>query len=249
MTSNEMRVADLFCGCGGLSLGFDYVEALELVYALDNWKVACASYKANFPYVDVDCRSALDVKPSEIPSVDVIIGGPPCQEFSVAKEKRRSFDCSFMGWFCDVVEYQKPKFWIMENVPGIHNFIPSNYYKKIFRMSDYGVPQIRKRLFVGKYNEPHKHPVEILFPSVMATEYKGSSGQRKNSRLCDAFKRRTLIPEAKLVQTFPLDFILCGTLQDQYVQIGNAVPPLMAYRFAEALVNPHQMLLNVSNKK
>jgi len=185
----------------------------------------------------------LNVKASEIPRVDVLIGGPPCQEFSIAKETRRSFDSSLIGWFCKVVEYQKPKYWIMENVPPLFDFIPSSYHKKIFKMHDYGVPQIRKRLFTGEYKEPKKERTSVVFPTVMATEYKGSPGSRKNARLYEAFNRKSLIPEAKLIQTFPLDFILQGNLQDQYIQIGNAVPPLMAYRFAEALVNPTQTKL------
>lgn len=45
-----------------------------------------------------------------------------------------------------------------------------------------------------------------------------------------AFGRKSLIPEAKLVQTFPLDYYLAGNLREQYIQIGNAVPPLMSYR-------------------
>jgi len=242
-----MKVADLFNGCGGLSLGFDYVEDFELVYALDNWDVACKSYKANFPSVDVDCRDALDVKPSEIPRVDVLIGGPPCQAFSIVNNKsRRTFDSSLVGWFCRVVECQQPKFWIMENVPPLYNFIPSKYHKKIYKMSDYGVPQIRKRVFVGKYNEPLKHPTKAVFPTILATEFKGKS-HRNGERLASTLNRKSLIPEAKLVQTFPLDFILYGTLQDQYIQIGNAVPPLMAYRLAEALVNPQQKLLEIEN--
>ena len=238
-----MKVADLFCGCGGFSLGFDYLEDFELVYALDNWDVACKSYGSNFPSVDIDCRDALDVKPQEIPRVDVLIGGPPCQAFSIVNNKsRRSFDSSLVGWFCSIVEYANPKFWIMENVPPLFDFIPAKYHKKIYRLSDYGVPQIRRRVFAGKYNEPKKHPTNTVFPTILATEYKGMS-HRNGERLASLLKRKSLIPEAKLVQTFPLDFILCGTLQDQYIQVGNAVPPLMAYRLAEALVNPSQKKL------
>ena len=121
-----LKVIDLFCGCGGFSLGFDYLdEYFELVYALDNWEVACQSYQANFPYVDVDCRDALEIKPSEMPRADIIIGGPPCQEFSVAKahhskqEHKPSYDTTLVEWFLKVVDYVKPKFWIMENVPTV----------------------------------------------------------------------------------------------------------------------------------
>ena len=244
-----MRVVDLFCGCGGFSLGFDYLEDFELVYALDNWDVACKSYKANFPKVDVDCRDALEVKPSEIPRTDVIIGGPPCQEFSVTNTKFRNYEepnLDLVNWFFSVVAYHKAtfqtKFWIMENVPLLKKHIQGgNYRKDIFRMKDFGVPQIRKRLFAGNYETPRKEPTKIHFPAVCASEWKGVAKNMR--RLADKFKRRCLIPEAKLVQTFPLDFIVLGKLKDQYIQIGNAVPPLFAYRLAEALVNPSQTKL------
>ena len=247
-----MKVADLFCGCGGFSLGFDYLEDFQLVYALDNWKIACDSYKANFPYVDVDCRDALTVKPHEIPKADVIIGGPPCQEFSVAKASKRTYDMSLANWFLSVIEKVKPVFWIMENVPPIKPFLSNEFKKKIYRMTDYGVPQLRKRLFFGNYNEPKKERCKIKFPTVCATEYRGPGSWRSNTgfkeaRLSTVLRRRSLEQECLVVQTFPLDFILCGKTKDRLIQVGNAVPPLMAYRFAEALVNPQQQLLAVES--
>jgi len=252
MGETNMKVGDLCCGAGGSSLGFDYLEEFELVYALDNWDVACKSYKVNFPYVDVDCRDALEVKPQEIPKVDVLIGSPPCQEFTIVKErklgkftpKERTFDLVLTEWFLKVVDYMKPNFWIMENVPSVKNFLNGDYRKEIYRMSDYGIPQIRKRLFAGRFNEPKKEPTKILFPTVI-NEAGGVTYRPPNLgiRLGSVFRRRSLIMEAKLVQTFPLDYILFGNLNEQYQQIANAVPPLMAYRLAEALVNPTQKLL------
>jgi len=249
-----MKVADLFCGCGGFSLGFDYLEEFELVYALDNWDVACKSYKANFPYVDVDCRDALEVDASEIPQVDVVIGGPPCQDFSIARAKgrgkftppKRTFDTKLVDWFLKVAKEVNPRFWIMENVPPVARFLDSKFRKEIFRMDEYGVPQIRKRMFYGIYNQPTKSPTNVRFPTVLGSEHKGGWDYRPpnlGQRLGAVFRRRCLLAEAKLVQTFPLDFVVFGSLKNQYTQIGNAVPPLMAYRLAEALVNPTQKLL------
>jgi len=256
-----VKVADLFCGCGGFSLGFESVFDFELVYALDNWDVACKSYKANFPYVDVDCRDALEVKPHEIPKVDVIVGGPPCQEFSILRGHMTKIndpshivekpDVSLVEWFLQVIDKVKPQFWIMENVPAVAKYIRSPN-KKIFRMWNYGVPQVRRRLFSGIYQTPRKNPTSIIFPAVLASEQRGGIVEKRHKgglgiRLSSAFRRRALLPEAKLVQTFPLDFVVYGSLKDQYTQIGNAVPPLMAYRFAEALVNPFQQTLGVES--
>lgn len=246
-----MKVIDLFCGCGGFSLGFE--PHFDLVYALDNWDIACKSYEANFPNVDVDCRDALQIKPSEIPHTDVIIGSPPCQDFSSAKMGNREPDLSLVKWFLSVIEFHKPKCWIMENVPPLAKYLEVPL--RIFSMYEYGVPQIRRRLFAGRFNEPSKDCTSIAFPAVIAQEKRWKPSEyidklcpRINPRsrgigASSTFKRLCLIPEAKLIQTFPLDFILHGTLEEQYTQIGNAVPPLMAYRLAEAVRNPTQKML------
>jgi len=243
-----LRVVDLFCGCGGFSLGFDFLEDFELVYALDNWSVACKSYHTNFSQVDVDCRNALEIKPFEIPKCDVVIGSPPCQDFSCAKMKRRKPDLSLVKWFLSVIECIKPKFWIMENVPQLRKYISCS--SKIFAMNDYGVPQIRKRLFAGVYNEPRKEQISLAFPTVLADESRWKSSLylkehgihgkfgKKGLGVSSAFRRFSLISEIKLIQTFPLDFVIHGSLKERYRQIGNAVPPFMAYRLAEAIVNP-----------
>ena len=229
-----MRVVDLFCGCGGFSLGFDYA-GFDIIFALDSWETACRSYSENFPHVEVVCEDALNLTPDDIPDADIIIGGPPCQQFSVAN-LRKDYDASLIEWFWEIVREKNPKYVIMEEVPQVRRYLPPNIPMiRIYRMSDYGVPQIRKRLFAGRFVEPVKSPTNIVFPAVLATEWKGSAGDRQMKRLSWAFGRKSLIPEAKLIQTFPLDYYLAGTLKEQYIQIGNAVPPLMAYRLAEAI--------------
>lgn len=229
-----MKVADLFCGCGGFSLGFDYA-GFDIVYALDNWEVACESYSTNFPSAEVVCEDALNLTADDIPDVDIIIGSPPCQDFSVANLKKK-YDTKLVDWFWDIVFEKNPKYVIMEEVPLVANFLPPNLpMVRIYRMCDYGVPQIRKRLFAGRFIEPTPSPIDIVFPAVMASEWKGSVGPRQMTRLSWAFGRKSLIPEAKLVQTFPLDYYLAGSLKEQYIQIGNAVPPLMSYRLAMAI--------------
>jgi len=249
-----MKVVDLFSGAGGLSLGFDYCESFEVIYALDKWAVACATYKTNFPDVDVDCRDALDVKASEIPKSDIIIGGPPCQDFSTAKMSDREPNLSLVKWFLAVVDYHKPKYWIMENVEGVSQHLNVSY--KIYKMNEYGVPQLRKRCFAGYYHEPEKYPINPIFPTVLASEEQWKSPEyvqiiapRKNMRrlglgLGSAFRRRSLLPEMKIIQTFPIDYVFHGTLKERYRQIGNAVPPLMAYRFAQAIENPVQLKIS-----
>ena len=241
-----LKVADLMCGCGGFSLGFDYCfDYFDVIYALDNWDVACESFKANMPYVDVDCRDALTIKPNEIPRVDILIGSPPCQEFTIAKAFKRktahdtrSFDMTLTNWFLSIVEYMAPSVWIMENSPVVSKFLNPRYPRKILKMNDYGVPQLRKRMFAGQFLEPKKEKCLVRFPTVI-NEGGGFIYRPPNLgfRLGAVFRRRALIPEVKLVQTFPLDYVLCGSLSEQYLQLGNAVPPLMSFKLAEALTH------------
>lgn len=231
----KLKVIDLFCGCGGFTYGFDYFDdVFKVIYALDKWDVACESYSANYPHVDVVCEDALNLKSDDIPDADVIIGSPPCQDFSIANLKRKE-DPTLINWFWKIVEDKRPKYVIMEEVPLAKRYIPKGVKAKIYKMCDYGIPQIRKRLFAGNFPEPTKNPTDVTFPAVIATEYKGSIGDRQIRRLSSVFKRKSLIPEAKLIQTFPIDYYLSGNLKEQYIQIGNAVPPLMSYRLAEAI--------------
>ena len=231
----KLKVIDLFCGCGGFTYGFDFFDdTFKVVFALDNWEVACESYSENYPSVEVLCEDALNLTPDDIPDADVIIGSPPCQDFSSANLKKKK-DPTLINWFWEVVRQKNPRYVIMEEVLGAKSFVPSGVKLRIYKMCDYGVPQIRRRLFAGRFPEPAKRPVDVVFPAVMATEYRGTGGNRQTTRLSDAFRRKSLIPEAKLIQTFPLDYYLAGNLKEQYIQIGNAVPPLMSYRLAEAI--------------
>jgi len=232
--SNSPTVLDLFCGCGGFSLGFE-AAGFDIVMGVDIWETACKSYAVNFPSATVVCADVLDLDASLLPQVDVVIGSPPCQDFSVANLDR-SEDPVLIDAFWDIVDAIQPEWVLMEEVPFAKKYIPKGWKKKVYWSCDYGVPQIRKRLFAGRFVEPEKHPVEPIFPTVVASEYKGVSS-RDRGRLSDLFGRKATIHEMLLVQTFPLDYFVAGeTLEDIYRQIGNAVPPVLAYHFAKAIM-------------
>ena len=148
-------VVDLFCGAGGFSEGFQRA-GFEVVFGIDNWKIACESFKANHPNAEVLCGDALKIEPNEIPNADVIIGGPPCPDFSVANAKRDpKRGMLLVEWFLNVVEAKKPKFWVMENVPGVKRFLPKWIPQvAVLNAANYGVPQTRKRCFAGDYPIP-----------------------------------------------------------------------------------------------
>lgn len=116
---------DLFSGCGGLSLGFE-MAGYESLLAIDNWQDALSTYTFNRPGARTLCADISALNPSEIKkqydihNVDVIIGGPPCQGFSVAG--KRDVNDTRNRLYKSFVEFVKtfsPKAFVMENVPNI----------------------------------------------------------------------------------------------------------------------------------
>lgn len=157
-----MRVIDLFAGCGGLSLGFQNA-GFEIVAAFDNWKEACDVYNKNFSHpifqVDLSDLSVLETIKSYKP--DMIIGGPPCQDFSSAGKRDESLGrANLTISYAQIVSEIRPQFFVMENVERI---LKSGVLKQaisLFKKAGYGltaqilnaslcgVPQLRKRYFL-----------------------------------------------------------------------------------------------------
>lgn len=161
--TKTMRVIDLFSGIGGLSLGLQNA-GYTLVLAADNWDSVVTIYRANFnhPVINIDLS---DVKNSvqEIGTynADMIVGGPPCQDYSSAgKRNEENGRADLTISFAEIIRAVKPQFFIMENVDQI---VKSKRYSDalvIFKKAGYGttartldaslcgVPQKRKRHFV-----------------------------------------------------------------------------------------------------
>ncbi|WP_419750016.1 DNA cytosine methyltransferase [Terrisporobacter petrolearius] len=174
MTKEKPNIIDLFCGCGGLSLGFT-MAGCKSILAIDNNEPALETYRQNHhaPAKNIDLFDVnIADKVHDIigdKSVDLIIGGPPCQGFSLTgtrdeKDDRNQLYKSMVR----LVERFKPKAFVIENVPGILTLYKGkakeailkefgelgysiNY--KVLYAPDYGVPQIRRRtFFVGLRN-------------------------------------------------------------------------------------------------
>ena len=159
---------DLFSGAGGLSIGFSMAGGIPLG-AVDIDPDSITTYKRNFPMAqDVACCPIESWQPTTRPgSVDVIIGGPPCQGFSLARGLRFMDDPrnSLYKYFVNLVGAYKPKWIVMENVEGITNIGGGTILEQILEdfanvgyqiecrvvnMAQYGIPQLRKRaIFVG----------------------------------------------------------------------------------------------------
>ena len=136
-----MKVADLFCGMGGFSEGFKQA-GYDIVYANDNEKECCEIFKANNPDTEVVCKDIRKI--TEVPKVDIVVGSPPCQPFSIASYAK-SYDTTFVDEFFRLVKLFEAKYWIMENVVHLNKFIEQKGV--VLDASEFGVPQKRRREF------------------------------------------------------------------------------------------------------
>lgn len=158
-----MRIVDLFCGCGGLSLGFQNAGN-TIVAGYDNWDAAMNVYKLNFqhPVFKVDLMDTEKVIPAaKSLSPDMIIGGPPCQDYSAAGKRDEEGGRAILTIkYAEIVSAVKPKWFVMENVSNILKYSKVFEAMDILRESGYGisytvlnaalcgVPQRRKRFFM-----------------------------------------------------------------------------------------------------
>ncbi|MBR4650936.1 MAG: DNA cytosine methyltransferase [Prevotella sp.] len=171
MAKKKYTVLDLFCGCGGLSLGFE-MAGFDVKLAIDNWEDALVTYRKNHKGNKTLNGDLLNLDPKDVEcncdlhDVDVIIGGPPCQGFSVAGKRIVDDDRNKLyKSFVRFVEHYRPKAFVMENVPNILSIgggavrdailadftnLGYNVTYKVLMASDYGTPQNRRRaIFVG----------------------------------------------------------------------------------------------------
>ena len=146
-----MKVIDLFCGAGGSSLGYK-MAGFDVILAVDIDKVVLSSYQANHPRVETMQTDIMQLTAKDLPEADVILGSTPCAEFSIAK-RNHTYDMTLTNHFLSIIHEYKPKYWMLENVPGIAKFLPDNNYN-ILNVADYGVPQKRRRCIAGKYPLP-----------------------------------------------------------------------------------------------
>lgn len=164
-----MRVVDLFCGCGGLSLGFQNA-GFDIVSAYDKWEKALTVYNKNFSHkaeiLDLgdEGKSIETIRPLH---PDIIIGGPPCQDFSSAgKRDENNGRGDLTVSYAHIISSIRPEWFVMENVARITKtdklakardiFISAGYgmSQQVLDASLCGVPQKRKRFFlIGKLGE------------------------------------------------------------------------------------------------
>jgi len=227
-----LTAIDLFCGAGGFSLGMRWA-GIRIIQAIDNWEIACKTYRVNHPETETICADIRNL--NNFPEVDIVFGSPPCQDLSHANNKRK-MDTSLIKEFLRVIDIVRPHFWVMENVyyaRHIYKKLGINY--QIIDARDCGLPQSRKRIFGGNFPLIMlPQVIQEVVPCITATEYKGSkTDKRRASRY---FGRKLLIDEAKYYQGFPAHYYFAGNKKEQYIQIGNAVPPIMGEIIGRAII-------------
>lgn len=156
-----MKAVDLFCGCGGMSLGFANA-GIDVLAAYDNWLPAISIYKDNFshPVYNMDLTSEEVIAHIKNYKPDIIIGGPPCQDFSIAGDRNMGERANLTVRFANIVSVIKPAWFVMENVYNIERMPILPKAKQIFKKAGYGltvkiinasfcgVPQARRRYFM-----------------------------------------------------------------------------------------------------
>lgn len=174
----RMRVVDLFSGCGGLSLGFENA-GFDVVAAYDNWQPAIAVHKANFthPIFNVNLSDEnIAVKHISEYQPNMIIGGPPCQDFSSAgKRDENNGRGDLTISYAKIISALKPSWFVMENVSTITKSTKLAVARDMFKQSGYGltqivlnaalcgVPQRRKRfIMIGHLGEQDDFMLETI---------------------------------------------------------------------------------------
>ena len=187
----KLRVASLFCGCGGTDVGllgdFDFLgkhyasNSMEIVYANDIDDNACNIFKENFG-IAPDNRDIREVKSEDIPEFDILTGGFPCQSFSIIAQNPKRLGVKdergkLFFEMCRILKERQPKCFIAENVKGIltankksafplimKEFEDSGYnvQYRILNSANYGVPQKRERVIIVGFRKDLE--MEFSFP-------------------------------------------------------------------------------------
>ena len=166
------RAASLFSGSGGMDLGFEHA-GFDVVWANDVNHWACETFRENFKG-HVAEGSIVDIKAEDIPEIDIITGGFPCQDFSMIWKRMglKTERGNLYRHFVRVVVAKQPKMFVAENVRGLlsankgkavkqiaEDFGKAGYKVDVYpiNFADYGAPQLRQRvLIIGVRNDLNK---------------------------------------------------------------------------------------------
>ena len=266
-----MKYIDLFSGIGSFHYSFRK-SGWECILASDICGPACGTYKMNYnitPRGDI-----VDIDETKVPTMDIVCAGFPCQPFSQAGKRLGFQDTTRGTMFWQVmkfVRYHKPSILILENVRGLLNHengntlrtiigeIESEGYKvsyKLLKCSDYGIPQMRYRLFiVGSivYDPCDLLDFDRFYKNVNLSGFFGRrfekdiaytircGGRRSgldnkhnwDTYMVEGSEYNLTIEDALMLQGFPSDFKLCGSQSQQWKLLGNTIPTIFTEMLCE----------------
>ena len=271
--SSDFTFIDLFSGIGGFHYALKQCGG-ECVLASEIDETACETYKINHGITPVG--DICNISADEIPKFDLLCAGFPCQSFSNIGQKGGLNDPrgALIYQVMRILDECKPKAFILENVKGLrtHNkgetfqIIENGLHEcgyiiksAVLEAKDYGVPQIRKRLFiVGVRNDIN---VDFLFPKpigctkLLADILNGDTerdyaftirvgGRRSginnkfnwDSYYVNGIPRYITVEECLELQGFPRDFYLAGNQSLKFKQLGNSVPTVIIKAIGDELV-------------
>ncbi len=298
MNKNNWTFIDLFAGIGGFHLAMHSLGG-KCVFASEIDKNARETYKYNFNYISPeifdenlfndDIRS---ISPSEIPDFDVLCAGFPCQPFSQAGFKKgfgdndKSERGNLFFNIVDIIEAKQPRAFFLENVRGIVNHdngrtfkkiteiltdeLGYSFYTNIVNASDYGLPQLRPRVFMIGFKNDYKNNFE--FPKKLPLKFNmsdvwggycsreigftirvGGRGSNINDRrnwdayLVDGVVRKLMPKQAKKMQGFPDNFHFPVSNTNTMKQLGNSVAVDAIKECADSLVQYMNTLKKQNN--
>lgn len=236
------KLLDLFSGCGGMSLGFTdprFGGGFESIFAVDHDKAAVASYNMNFgghgicgDIEEWTCRK------QDIPQADIVIGGPPCQGFSLLNRARHG-DVRRALWqpYMDIVGLSGASVFVIENVPGLlgspeHTEIVEradalgfSTASALLNAADYGTPQTRIRTFIFGWKKALA-PCVPYPPQPTHAQHPGESGRPAWRTTRDAIGDLP-VPVGTEIRDMPppLDLHFGRTPTEKSLRRYRAVPP------------------------
>lgn len=246
----EINTVDLFCGAGGLSLGFDR-QGFNAVVASDYQKDTLNTYKENFPDTTTVKKDIRELKASELleasgydkEDIDAIIGGPPCKGFSMAGERDPDDPRnSLFEEYIRIVSKIEPRVVVMENVKGILSMEDGAYADKILQelrklgytvkyqvlnSADYGVPETRERvIWIG-----FKNGEEVSFPE--PEFHSDTAGQKRLGEGGEGLQPYRTVGDA----ISDLDFLGSGEESSEYKKEPETEYQEMMRKDSERLMN------------
>src|SRR3989344_1090384 len=163
MSNAKLKAIDLFAGIGGMRIGFEKA-GFDFVYSNDFDPYACETYRHNFG--EIDERDIKDIDTHKIPDFDVLLGGFPCQPFSMIGKRKGLDDKRAKSFFyiIKILSVNKPRAFLLENVKHLKLYERGKVYERIkaslqwagYKVSEavldsknFGVPQHRERLYIA----------------------------------------------------------------------------------------------------